>query len=122
MTGELELPAKNLDIQAPRAPPLVSLLVVIVNYRTPDLMVDCPHSFAPEIGLLPRTSAMVVDNASGDGSIDRTWTAFARPRRLLPRPPDFPFTIGSEHMTCPGFPAAFRVTPRGGHQGSPRCG
>lgn len=52
-----------------------SLLVVIVNYRTPDLTIDCLRSLVDEIQLLPGTSVVVTDNASGDGSAERIQTA-----------------------------------------------
>jgi GT2 family glycosyltransferase len=46
------------------------LLVVILNYRSADLTVDCLRSLAPEA---PgnRAKVLVVDNASGDGSVER---------------------------------------------------
>src|SRR4051812_1923790 len=46
------------------------LLVVIVNFRTGDLVVDCLRSLAPEISAVSSARVVVVDNASGDGSID----------------------------------------------------
>ena len=52
-----------------------SLLVVIVNYRTPDLTIDCLRSLVDEIRSLPGTSVVVTDNASGDGSAERIQTA-----------------------------------------------
>ena len=48
------------------------LLIVIVNYRTAQLAIDCLHSLAPEIPALPAgTRVVVTDNASGDDSGDR---------------------------------------------------
>lgn len=63
--------------------PLVT--VVIVNYRTPHLVVDCLASLMPEIARCPASTVIVVDNASGDGSADviaaaiadRGWTIWA---------------------------------------------
>ena len=52
-----------------------SLLIVIVNYRTPDLTIDCLKSLVDEISLLPDTSVVVIDNASGDRSSERIQTA-----------------------------------------------
>lgn len=46
-----------------------SVLVVIVNYRTPTLTVNCLRSLAPELGTLPNAKVVVVDNASGDDSV-----------------------------------------------------
>src|SRR4051812_43322479 len=47
------------------------LLIVIVNYRTAQLTIDCLHSLAPEVGALPATRVVVTDNASGDDSVAR---------------------------------------------------
>lgn len=46
-----------------------SLLVVTVNYRTANLTIDCLRSLASEIQSVPGTRVVVVDNASGDGSV-----------------------------------------------------
>lgn len=46
----------------------VAITVVIVNYRTPDLTVACLKSLEPEIARIPGSRAIVVDNASDDGS------------------------------------------------------
>lgn len=49
---------------------LTSLLVVIVNYRTPKLTIDCLRSLVGEVQSLPGTRVVVVDNASGDDSVE----------------------------------------------------
>jgi GT2 family glycosyltransferase len=54
-----------------------SLAVVIVNYRTARLVVDCLRSLAPEVALLPGTQVVVVDNASGGGSVAEIGRALA---------------------------------------------
>lgn len=54
-----------------------ALAVVIVNYRTAGLVVDCLRSLAPEVAALPGTRVVVVDNASGDGSAGRIQAAIA---------------------------------------------
>jgi hypothetical protein len=46
-----------------------SIAVVIVNYRTPALVVDCLRSLAGERATEPELRAIVVDNASGDDSV-----------------------------------------------------
>lgn len=51
-----------------------SLLVVIVNYRTADLTIDCLHSLINEVGLLPSTQVVVTDNASNDNSVQKIKT------------------------------------------------
>ena len=47
------------------------LLVIIVNYRTADLAVACLRSLAPELASIRTARAVVVDNASHDGSVER---------------------------------------------------
>jgi N-acetylglucosaminyl-diphospho-decaprenol L-rhamnosyltransferase len=42
--------------------------IIIVNYRTPGLVIDCLHSLAPEVGQAGGIRVALVDNASGDGS------------------------------------------------------
>ena len=56
-------------------PTLTSMLVVIVNYRTAHLTIECLRSLASEVRALPGTRAVVVDNNSGDDSADRIATA-----------------------------------------------
>lgn len=63
-----------------------SIRIVIVNYRTPQLTVNCLQSLADEVVPHPAWKVTVVDNASGDGSpeiIERAivanhWSAWAR--------------------------------------------
>lgn len=55
----------------------MKLLIIIVNYRTPDLTVECLASLEPELAALPSARVVVVDNASGDGSADRIADAIA---------------------------------------------
>lgn len=52
------------------------LTVVIVNYRTPDLTLDALQSLAGEIDP-EQHAAVVVDNASGDGSAERIESGIA---------------------------------------------
>ena len=53
------------------ATPAGRLLVVIVNYRTPQLTIACLRSLAPEVAALGCVRVVVTDNASGDGSVER---------------------------------------------------
>src|SRR5437762_13160283 len=46
------------------------IAVVIVNYRTAGLAADCLQSLAPEVAARPGTRVVVVDNASGDRSVE----------------------------------------------------
>ena len=54
-----------------------SLLVVIVNYRTPRLTIDCLHSLVGEIRSLPNTRVAIADNDSGDNSVAKIAAAIA---------------------------------------------
>ncbi|MCX7596849.1 MAG: glycosyltransferase family 2 protein [Fischerella sp.] len=56
---------------------LSRLLVVILNYRTPQLTIACLRSLVDEVRSLPGTRVVVVDNASGDGSVAQIQTAIA---------------------------------------------
>jgi N-acetylglucosaminyl-diphospho-decaprenol L-rhamnosyltransferase len=47
----------------------MNLLVVIVNWRTADLTVECLRTLAPEVAAAPGTRVVVTDNASGDASV-----------------------------------------------------
>ncbi|MGF1548121.1 MAG: glycosyltransferase family 2 protein [Thiotrichales bacterium] len=51
------------------------LLIVSVNYRTPELCLGCIASVAAERSRLPETRMVIVDNDSGDGSYERIRTA-----------------------------------------------
>ncbi|MBD2022181.1 glycosyltransferase family 2 protein [Leptolyngbya sp. FACHB-36] len=53
------------------------LLVVIVNYKTASLSINCLRSLQPEIQSLLGTRVVVVDNASGDDSVQRIEAAIA---------------------------------------------
>ncbi|PSO85942.1 MAG: glycosyl transferase family 2 [Cyanobacteria bacterium QH_9_48_43] len=60
------------DIQSNRASPL---LIVILNYRTPGMTIECLRSLASEVPSLLGTRVVVSDNASGDGSVDHIQAA-----------------------------------------------
>jgi len=53
------------------------LAVVIVNYRTAGLVIDCLRSLEPEVAGLPGTQVVVIDNLSGDGSLEMLGAAIA---------------------------------------------
>ncbi|WDI32105.1 glycosyltransferase family 2 protein [Hyphococcus flavus] len=44
--------------------------VIIVNYQTPELVETCLSTLAPQLGAV-NGCCVIVDNASGDGSLDR---------------------------------------------------
>jgi N-acetylglucosaminyl-diphospho-decaprenol L-rhamnosyltransferase len=52
-----------------------TLLVAIVNYRTPQLTIDCLHSLVAEVQALSGTQVVVVDNNSGDRSVEQIESA-----------------------------------------------
>ena len=47
----------------------MTLLIVIVNYRTTELTLDCLRSLQDEVGTVAGTRVVVTDNASGDDSV-----------------------------------------------------
>jgi N-acetylglucosaminyl-diphospho-decaprenol L-rhamnosyltransferase len=53
----------------------MSLVIVILNYRTPQVTLDCLASLAPCMDEVPGTRVLLVDNASGDDSIPRVRAA-----------------------------------------------
>lgn len=55
-----------------------TVAVVIVNYRTPGLVIDCLRTLAPQREQLPGLRAILVENASGDHSTGLFEQAIAR--------------------------------------------
>lgn len=55
-------------------PPDADLLIVIVNYRSADLVVDCLASLEPEVVARPGTHVAIVENESGADQWDRLQT------------------------------------------------
>src|SRR5260370_8923657 len=90
-----------------------SIRIVIVNYRTAGLVVDCLRSLVEEVRGLGDCRAVVVDNDSGDGSAGRIpaanapegWGARAV---LLPPGPNPAFPGGTNSPLRPPLP---RPTP-----------
>ncbi len=68
----------DFDRLANRLPEAPRLLIVIVNYRTAELTVDCLESLEPEIEANPGTAVAVVDGGSGDDSAARIQEAVER--------------------------------------------
>ena len=73
--------------------------IIIVNYRTPGLVVDCLHSLSAEVRGEPDCRVIVVDNASGDGSADHIGTAIKAAgwtwAELLPQERNGGFAFGN---------------------------
>jgi hypothetical protein len=65
---------------------MMELAVIVLNYRRAELTIGCLESLAPELEGRPDRCAVVVDNASDDGSADRlekairsrSWEGWAR--------------------------------------------
>jgi len=57
----------------------VSVAVVIVNYRTPELTGTCLSSLAPERAILPKLKVVVVDGGSADGSAEKLARTVTKP-------------------------------------------
>lgn len=49
--------------------------IIIVNYRTAELTIDCLRSLESEVSTVTQTRVVVVDNASGDDSVARIHSA-----------------------------------------------
>lgn len=85
------------------------LLIVIVNYRTASLTIDCLRSLAPEMATLPpNTRVAVTDNASPDDSVahlerairDNAWGSWAQ---LVPLPRNGGFAYGNNEAIRPAI-------------------
>ncbi|MGD2182950.1 glycosyltransferase family 2 protein [Lusitaniella coriacea] len=55
----------------------IPLLVVVLNYRTPQLTIDCLRSLVGEAKALPKMRVVVTDNDSQDGSAEQIGVAIA---------------------------------------------
>ena len=89
-----------------------TLLIVIVNYKTPEVTIDCLRSLATEIPTVATTHVVVADNASGDESLARIqaaidenrWTAWCS---LVPLPKNGGFSYGNNRGYEAGPPADY---------------
>lgn len=78
----------------------MKVLVVIVNYRTPALTIECLKTLAPEIAKVPGAHCVVTDNQSPDDSVARIGSAihelgFASWCTFLPLPKNGGFAYGN---------------------------
>ena len=55
----------------------ITLLVVVLNYRTAALTIDCLRSLVDEVAALPGSHVVVTDNASGDDSVEKIASAIS---------------------------------------------
>lgn len=76
------------------------LWIVIVNYRTADLVIDCLRSLMPQTADLGGGRVVIADNASGDGSVEKLHAAIATAgwsgwTEVLPLPSNGGFAYGN---------------------------
>lgn len=92
------------------------LVIHLLNYRTPDLTIDCLHSLAKERESYQDFQVMLIDNASGDDSVPRFEKALTENGwdewvRFLPLDKNLGFAGGNndsirrclEEEECPPF-------------------
>jgi N-acetylglucosaminyl-diphospho-decaprenol L-rhamnosyltransferase len=88
-----------------------TVYVAIVNYKTPELTIDCLRSLVDEIQLYPGSQVVVADNASPDGSgetiaqaiVANGWSAWARLDKM---PRNGGFAYGNNAVVQQGREAA----------------
>jgi GT2 family glycosyltransferase len=106
----------------------MAIRIVIVNYRTPGLVIDCLHSLEGEVRAVGDCRAVVVENGSGDGSAEKIGTtiraqgwdwaelmvldrnvgfaggnnAALRPLLAAARPPDYVLLLNPDTVVRPG--------------------
>jgi N-acetylglucosaminyl-diphospho-decaprenol L-rhamnosyltransferase len=88
----------------------MSVLVVIVHYRTPELILECLRSLQAEVRANANASVVVVDNQSSDGSAARIaeairsegWSEWVR---LVESPVNGGFAYGNNHVIGPALAA-----------------
>jgi GT2 family glycosyltransferase len=105
------------------------VLTVIVNYRTPELTIDCLRSLLDQRQQMPELQVVVCDNASGDDSVERferivgeysasSWlsimplpenggfacgnNAAIRPALAADNPPDYVLLLNPDTVVRPG--------------------
>ncbi|MDF3128256.1 glycosyltransferase family 2 protein [Kiritimatiellaeota bacterium B1221] len=92
------------------------LVIHLLNYRTPDLTIDCLYSLAKERANYADFKVMLIDNASGDDSVPRfeeilTKEAWSDWVEFLPLPKNLGFAGGNnasinqclEQESCPPY-------------------
>lgn len=93
---------------APSARCEARVLIAIVNYKTGRLVVDCLASLEPEIAQFPNARVTVVDNPSGDDSVEvirkaileRGWTPWVAVQRS---PENGGFSYGNNRAIRPAL-------------------
>lgn len=85
------------------SPAMPRVVVVIVNYKTAGLAIDCLRSLAPEVAQVPGTRVIVGDNLSPDDSVERLraaveaegWGTWAS---VVPLPRNGGFSYGNNRV------------------------
>lgn len=95
----------------------MSLCIVIVNYRSAQLAIDCLASLAPQIGDVAGAHVVLTDNASGDGSLEVLRAAIAEHGwatwvELMPLPRNGGFAYGNNAAIRPAFETPGVEPPR----------
>lgn len=88
--------------------PQTRLLIVTVNYRTPDLVIQSLQALQTEILSVPGTKIAIVDNNSGDGSVGKIAAAIAAEgwgdwAMLLPSEVNGGFSYGNNYAIRPAL-------------------
>jgi hypothetical protein len=87
----------------------MKLLVVVVNYRTPDLTIDCLTSLAAEMSTVRGTRVIVTDSASGDDSVAKIQAAIDSHKwdwvTLMPLEKNGGFAAGNNAAIAPALKA-----------------
>lgn len=91
----------------------MTLLIVIVNYRTTELTLDCLRSLEHEVDTIAGTRVVVTDNASGDDAVARLeaavrtngWDGWAT---IVPLEQNGGFAAGNNAAIRPALAAADR--------------
>lgn len=91
----------------------MKVLVVIVNYKTPGLAIDCLESLAAADGLPAESRVVVTDNLSPDDSVPRIQAAidshgWGNWAKLMPLPKNGGFAYGNNEAIRPALLAADR--------------
>lgn len=90
----------------------MKLQIVIVNYKTPELTIDCLRSIEPEIAtVVGGCKVVVTDNASGDGSPEKISAAIAQNNwntwvEFMPLPQNGGFAYGNNEGIRPALGSA----------------
>lgn len=85
-----------------------AVLIVIVNYRTPDLTIRCAQSLRSALEHFPRARVVLVDNGSGDDSVEQLSAALLHQELcervcLLALPQNVGYAAGNNAAICPAL-------------------